>query len=44
MITGDITDEEELGPNPMEVAGPRGDDGVVVLWRGFDGSGIFWRR
>jgi len=22
MITGDITDEEELGPNPMEVAGP----------------------
>ena len=23
------------------MAGPRGDDGVVVLWRGFDGSGIF---
>ena len=23
MITGDITDEKELGPNPKEVAGPR---------------------
>ena len=40
MITGDITDEKELGPNPKGVAGPWGDDGVVVLWRGFDGGGI----
>ena len=41
MITGDITDEEELGPNPKEVAGPWSwwwGDGFV---EGFDGRGIF---
>ena len=33
MITGDITDEKELGPNPKEWPALEVGEGVVILWR-----------